>query len=119
MSRLEKIPVFGRKTIFEKVFSIAEYSNMTKQEKTMYNSALKRKWDNAAVLDYAVKTALEEGIKQGIQEERAKAAAEMREIISKAAAEKREIVLALKKIGMQAQDIPIAVGLSIEEVEQV
>ena len=34
----------------------------------MYNSALKRKWDNQNVLDYAVKTAKEEGIKEGFKE---------------------------------------------------
>ena len=46
----------------------------------MYNAALKRKWGNAAVLDYAVRTAREEGINEGIEkgikEERAKAEAE-------------------------------------------
>ncbi|MBC7553233.1 MAG: PD-(D/E)XK nuclease family transposase, partial [Taibaiella sp.] len=53
ISRMDKMPLFTRKTIFEKVFSIAEYVNMSKEEKTMYNSALKRKWDNQNVLDYA------------------------------------------------------------------
>ena len=112
---MDKIPVFVRKTIFEKVFSIAEYSNMTREEKNMYNSALKRKWDNQNVLDYAVKTAKEEGMK----EERAKAEAEKKKIILAAEAEKRKIVLALKKLGMPAKDIATAVGLALEEVEQL
>ena len=77
---------------------------MTKEEKTMYNSALNRKWDNQNVLDYAVKTAKEEGIK----EQRAKAEAE-----------KQKIVLALKKLGMAAKDIAKAVGLPLREVEQL
>ena len=115
MSHMDKIPVFVRKTIFEKVFSIAEYSNMTREEKNMYNSALKRKWDNQNVLDYAVKTAKEEGMK----EERAKAEAEKKKIILAAEAEKRKIVLALKKLGMPAKDIATAVGLALEEVEQL
>ena len=57
MSRMNKIPVYLRKPIFEKLFSIAEYTNLTKEEKTMYDSSLKYKWDNKNVLDYAVKEA--------------------------------------------------------------
>jgi len=33
MSRMDKIPVYLRKPIFEKLFSIAEYTNLTKEEK--------------------------------------------------------------------------------------
>nr|WP_262249418.1 Rpn family recombination-promoting nuclease/putative transposase [Parapedobacter soli] len=35
MSSMNKIPVYLRKPIFEKVFNIAEYSNLTKEEKTI------------------------------------------------------------------------------------
>lgn len=54
MSRLDKIPVYLRKPVFEKLFGIAEYSKLTKEEKDMYDTSLKRKWDNKAVLDYAI-----------------------------------------------------------------
>src|SRR5690606_7422890 len=60
MSSMDKIPVYLRKPIFEKLFNIAEYSNLTKEEKTMYDTSLKRKWDNKAMLDYAVKEATKE-----------------------------------------------------------
>ena len=59
MSQWDKIPVYLRKPIFEKLFSIAEYTNLTKEEKTMYDSSLKHKWDNKNVLDYAVKEGIE------------------------------------------------------------
>ena len=59
MSQWDKIPVYLRKPIFEKLFSIAEYTNLTKEEKTMYDSSLKHKWDNKNVLDYAVKEGVE------------------------------------------------------------
>ena len=74
----------------------------------MYNSALKRKWDNQNVLDYAVKTAKEEGIKEGIKEERVKAEAE-----------KRGIAVELKRMGMPVADIASAVGLTLKEIEQL
>jgi predicted transposase/invertase (TIGR01784 family) len=57
MSSMDKIPVYLRKPIFEKLFNIAEYTNLTKEEKTMYDSSMKHKWDNKNVLDYAVKEA--------------------------------------------------------------
>lgn len=57
MSQMDKIPVYLRKPIFEKLFTVAEYTNLTKEEKTMYDSSLKYKWDNKNVLDYAVKEA--------------------------------------------------------------
>lgn len=65
MSGLNKIPVYLRKPIFEKLFDIAEYSKLTKEEKDMYDTNLKRKWDNKAVLDYVKE--------EGRAEERAKA----------------------------------------------
>jgi len=88
---------------------------MTKEEKSMYNTALKHKWDNAAVLEYAVQTAREEGMR----EERAKADAREWEIYLKAEAEKRETVITLRSMGMQLADIAKAVGLSLEKVEQL
>jgi len=57
MPGMGRLPVYLRKPIFEKLFSIAEYTNLTKEEKTMYDSSLKYKWDNKNVLDYAVKEA--------------------------------------------------------------
>jgi predicted transposase/invertase (TIGR01784 family) len=64
MSSIDKIPVFLRKPIFEKLFNVAEYSNLTKEEKTMYDSSMKHKWDNKNVLDYANKEGKEAGIEE-------------------------------------------------------
>lgn len=60
MSNMDKIPVYLRKPVFEKLFNIAEYSNLTKEEKTMYDTSLKRKWDTKVVLDYAINEAVKE-----------------------------------------------------------
>ena len=43
---MDKLPVYLRKPIFEKLFQIAEYTNLTKEEQAMYDSSLKYKWDN-------------------------------------------------------------------------
>lgn len=40
ISRMDKLPVYLRKPVFEKLFNIAEYTNLTKEEKNMYDSKL-------------------------------------------------------------------------------
>ncbi len=101
MSSMDKIPVYLRKPIFEKLFNIAEYSNLTKEEKTMYDTSLKRKWDNKAVLDYAVNEAAKEAAKEAKQ------------------AEKMEIAREMKKDGIPVGQIAKFTKLSIEEIENL
>lgn len=74
MSKLNKIPVYLKKTIFEKLFKIAEYAKLNKEERAMYDVSLKRKWDAEAVRQYqeqqlseAIQKSLETGIEQGIE----------------------------------------------------
>jgi predicted transposase/invertase (TIGR01784 family) len=104
MSRMEKIPVYLRKPIFEKLFSIAEYTNLTKEEKAMYDSSLKYKWDNKNVLDYAV------------QEADTKARKEER---IKAFEEKIAIVREMKKDGLPLAQVAKFTKLPIEEIEKL
>ncbi len=97
MSQMDKIPVYLRKPIFEKLFDIAAYTNLSKEEKTMYDSSLKYKWDNKNVLDYAV----QEGIAQG---EHKKAL---------------DIARELKKEGLPIEFIIKTTKLSAEEIENL
>jgi len=93
MPGLSKLPVYLRKPVFEKLFNIAEYSNLTKEEKAMYDSSMKYKWDNKNVLDYAVKEAKLE--------------------------EARKIARELKKEGLSVEFIAKSTSLSIEEIEKL
>ena len=101
MSRMNKIPVYLKKTIFEKLFNIAEYTNLTKEEKTMYDSSLKYKWDNKNVLDYAVS----EADAKARKEERKNA--------------QEDIARELKKEGLAIDFIAKTTKLSIEEIEKL
>jgi len=71
MSRLDKIPLYLRKPVFEKLFNIAEYSKLNKEEKIMYDTSLKRKWDNEAMMEYARQESKAEGKVEGIAEGKA------------------------------------------------
>ncbi|MDP9079436.1 MAG: Rpn family recombination-promoting nuclease/putative transposase [Bacteroidota bacterium] len=109
ISRMDKIPTYLRKPIFEKLFNIAEYSNFTKEERTMYDSSLKYKWDNKAVLDYAIKEGLEKGIEQGI--ERGIERGEHNKAL--------QIARELKKEGLAIGFIAKTTGLTTEEIEKL
>jgi len=39
------LPLYLKKPIFEKLFDIAEYSKLNKEERSMYDASLKRRWD--------------------------------------------------------------------------
>ena len=97
MSQMDKIPAYMRKPVFEKLFNIAEYTNLTKEEKIMYDSTLKRKWDNKNVLDYALK----EGVEKGRHEEAL------------------AIALEMKKDGLPLIQISKFTKLSTEEIENL
>lgn len=101
MSQMNKLPVYLRKPIFEKLFSIAEYTNLTKEEKSMYDSSQKRRWDSQSVLDYALKEGFEKGLEKGKFEEAKQIAREM------------------KKDGFPVSQISKFTKLSIEEIEQL
>nr|WP_316815834.1 Rpn family recombination-promoting nuclease/putative transposase [Pedobacter nyackensis] len=93
LSRLDKIPDFLDKRVFQKVFKIAEMSKMTKEERELYHSDVKAKSDWNAGIRYAEKEA----------EKRTKI----------------EIALKMKKKGSSNDDIAELTGLSIEEIEKI
>jgi predicted transposase/invertase (TIGR01784 family) len=113
MSQMDKIPVYLRKPIFEKLFNIAEYTNLTKEEKTMYDSSLKYRWDNKNVLDYALKEGFEQGVEQGIEQGIEKGIE--RGEHNKAIAIARE----MKKEGFSTEQISKFTGLSNDEINGI
>ena len=93
LSEMDELPVSLRKPIFEKLFQIAEYTNLSKEEQAMYDSSLKYKWDNENVREYEIKLA---------KKERDYAIAEK-----------------LKNLGVSVQAISKATGLSEEEIKKL
>jgi predicted transposase/invertase (TIGR01784 family) len=115
MSRMDKIPVYLRKTVFEKLFNIAEYSTLTKEEKMKYDSYLKYKWDNKNVRDYAIKER-EQAIKEAVADAVTEAREDER---SKALQEKVSMAIEMKKEGIPAIQIAKFTKLTVEEIEQL
>ena len=93
MSRLDKIPLYLRKPIFQKLFEIAEYSKLNREEKEMYDISLKRKWDAQGALAYAEQKGRE--------------------------VEKREAAIKMLEKGLAIELISDILGLSIEEIDKL
>lgn len=104
MNSMDKVSLYTRKPIFEKLFNVAEYANLTKEEKVMYDASLKQKWDNKAVLDYAVN----EADLKARREERAKAEAE-----------KLDIAREMKNDGISVEQIAKFTKLTAKEIEKL
>jgi predicted transposase/invertase (TIGR01784 family) len=124
-------------TIFEKLYRIAEYTNLTKEEKTMYDQDLKRKWDNEIARASAIEEGLEKGIAEGIErgiEQGIERGIEqgiekgIEQGIEKGKAEglaegehkkALEIAKSLKSMSLSAEDIAKATGLSTQQIEEI
>ncbi|WP_158796527.1 Rpn family recombination-promoting nuclease/putative transposase [Pedobacter sp. L105] len=91
MNQLEKIPAVLNKRIFQKVFKIAEISNLTKKEKAMYDSDIKAKWDYENVMAFAEKKAEKKG--------------------------KQEVALKLKQLNFPIDKISEVTNLTVTEIE--
>jgi len=100
MSDMDALPAYLRKPIFEKLFKIAEYGKLNKEERKMYNLSLKRKWDMTA--------ALEDAMEKGVKKER-----------EKAEADKLRFALNFKKEGVPVGSISKILSLSPEEIERL
>jgi len=105
LSRLDKIPKFLDKRVFQKVFKIAEVSKLTKEERELYHSDIKAKSDWKAGMDWARKQAAKEAKAEGITQGIAKA--------------KIEDAIKMKEKGFAIEDIADITGLSITEIENL
>src|SRR5690606_8594170 len=120
MSKMDKLPTYLRKPVFEKLFAIAAYTKLNKEERDMYNASLKNKWDEESIrqtailekekarkqgLDEGREEGREEGLKEGLKEGRKEGAL--------------AIALKLKNMDMAVEDIVQATGLSAEEIEKL
>ena len=90
MSKMDEIPVCLQQPVFKKLFNIAEYINLTKEEQMSYDQELKNEWDNNSALAYAKEKGIEEG--------------------------REEVALKMKKRGFPFEEIAKATDLSIEDI---
>ena len=125
MSTLKTLPRIMNSAVFQRFFHLASYAKLTKEERTMYDISLKRKWDAEAVRMY--QEGLEEQLKAATKEARkaAKAAAKATEeavLVAKAEGERKKALataLKFKEMGIPLDLIATGTGLTIEEIEKL
>ncbi|MCS3556891.1 MULTISPECIES: Rpn family recombination-promoting nuclease/putative transposase [unclassified Sphingobacterium] len=125
MSTLKTLPRIMKSAVFQRFFQLASYAKLTKEERTMYDISLKRKWDAEAVRMY--QEGLEKQLKEAIREAK-KAEKEAKRVSITAKAEgvaegeykkAMETALKLTKIGLSVKQIAEATGLTNNEIEKL
>ena len=121
IKRLREMPESYAGTPFELLFSVSKLSRLTKEEQKMIDLEQKRKWDEYAIRDYAVKTGIEEGrkegIKEGLEKGLEKGRAEGRKVGERKASFK--IAKALIEKGISPEIVQSTTGLSAEELREL
>lgn len=67
LSRMDKIPVFLRKKVFQKVFRIAEISNLTKEERMFLQTKEQIEFDYQSSIELAAKRAADKARKEALE----------------------------------------------------
>lgn len=121
MSTMNEIPAYVREPIFEKLFNLAEYRNLNKEEKMAIDQRQIQRWDNKNVMDYAIETSkqkgMQEGLQQGMQQGIEKG---LQKGIKKGKIEAaKEIARNLKKGGVAIELIAKSTNLKPEEIEKL
>ena len=111
MDTLERMPFKARKAVFDKLLEVADVANLSKDERILYDEALKRYRDYKNTIDYAEEKGIEKGLERGIEIGKAKGKAEGK------AEEQRLIAANLKKQGINPETIAQCTGLSVEEID--
>lgn len=125
MSSLDRLPLYLRKPVFEKLFQIAAYSKLNKEERTMYDRSLRNKWDAQSIRETAESTlkraerALEEA-KNEARHEAQKAVEKVRlEAETERLNEKRSTATRMLEKGLAVGLIAEVLSMSIEEIERL
>ena len=105
MDTLERMPFKARKAVFDKLLEVADVANLSKDERILYDEALKRYRDYKNTIDYAEEKGVEKGIKIGKEKGKTE--------------EQRLIAANFKKRGVNTEMIAQCTGLSIEEIDNL
>lgn len=107
LTEFEQRPEYLCGPEFDQLFNLAEYANLTIEERAMYNASLKYKWDNKNVRDYEVSKGREEGRAEGLEEGTARGEHK----------KAKEMAIKLQAKNVLVDEIAELTGLSIEEIE--
>ena len=118
MSTLKTLPRIMNSEVFQRFFQLASYAKLTKEERTMYDISLKRKWDAEAVRMYQQEQV--EGLEEQLKEAKKASITAKEEGLAEGEHRKAiETALRFKEMGLPVEQIAKGTGLSIEEIEKL
>ena len=97
METLERMPERLRKSVFERLLEVADVASLTKEERVLYDEALKRYRDYKNTVEYAEEKGIKKGIEQG----------------------KQDTARNLKRKGIPLEIIAECTGLPLEDIERL
>jgi predicted transposase/invertase (TIGR01784 family) len=120
MATLEKISVYLHKPIFEKVFDIATYSKLKKEDRMTYDVAQKNRWDLYSIKETAFNAGKKEGIQSGIEKGIQTGIEKGREEGREEGIQEgiRNVIEKMLQQGLALEQISDWTGLSIEQIKQ-
>ena len=92
--------------MFNKLEEIVDIASLSKAERMKYDESIKIYRDNLAIMSFEREQGREQGRKEGWEQGREEGRKE----------EKLKIARKLKEMGMEAEDIAQATGLTVEEM---
>ena len=106
---MTEVPFSLQLPVSEDLFIIAEYSNLTKEEKMFCDAELKTKWDNDYVINSTYENGKEAGVIKGKFEGKLEGAQEST----------HSVILEMKKENMPVELIARITKLSLDEIESI
>ena len=101
LTTTQDVPWRSEEEAFEAIAKIADFNNMTEEERNRYDDAQKALWDAYATYEYERKQGWEEGLKEGDRQR------------------KRATALALIADGFSGDAVAKYSGLSLDEIQKL
>ncbi len=115
MDTLDRMPFKAQKAVFDKLLEVADVANLSKDERVLYDEALKRYRDYKNTIDYAEERGIEKGRKEGIEIGVTKGLKEGRKEGKKEGV--YSVAKAMKEKGLPLLTIAEVTGLGEAEIE--
>ena len=110
METLQRLPFKARMAVFQKLEQIVDIAAMSKEDRMKYDESIKVYRDQMAIMEYERQQGKAEGLAQGKAEGLAQGKAEG------LAQGKADVARNLKRMGMTAESIAQATGLTLDDI---
>ena len=125
LHELEKIPLRLQTKILEKVFKVAEFIALSKEEKKIYEESLKNYNDLQNTLDTSEREGFEKGFAKGVEElsplleEERKQKEEAKAREEEESKQKETAIKLMIEVGIPLETIAAKLDISIEEITKI